>query len=265
MYMTILFFVVYAGFIVCVCFWIPAASCMMTSARIAQRNPEWLCSQPEFAERLRRRRLPVIFSRLAGVVLLGALFVAAFAEKPLESMTIVMILSVVAATLSFLLDMWTYWRLNRLVPTPARRHADLKSTRHEEHMPAQWIRYWHAALLAAIALYGIAYMQELVPPGLAVARTIGIGLIIIASWFSSRVTRKLPPQTGQRKVGVGVMAFCSLVVIGRIAQDFFDAPQFNEVWFWFCFAVALQAGFALAAIRGIRQSKARPPSAAPAP
>jgi hypothetical protein len=263
--MTILFFVVYAGFIGWVSFWIPWATSMMSSARIAQRNPEWLCSQPELAERLRRRRLPVMFSRVVGIVLLGALSLAAFTGQPLETMTVVLISSLVAATISFFLDLWSYWRLNRLVPAPAKREADLRSTRHEEHMPTQWVRSWHATLFAAIGLYGFAYLQELVPLGLAVARTIGIGLIIVISWFSHRVGRRLPPQPGQRKVGIGVMVFCSLVVLGRIAQDFFDAPRFNEIWFWFFVAVTLQVLFVLAAIRGIRESKARPPKAAPSP
>jgi hypothetical protein len=263
--MTIMFFVVYAGFIGWVSFLVPWATSMMSSARIAQRNPEWLCSQPELAERLRRRRLPVVFSRLVGIVLLVALSFAAFAGEPLEAMTVVLIASLVAVTISFFLDMWSYWRLNRLVPTPAKRQADLQSTRHEKHMPTQWVGYWHATLFAAIGLYGLAYVQELVPLGLVVARTIGIGLIIVISWFSHRIARRLPPQPGQRKVAIGGMVFCSLVVLGRIAQDFFDAPQFNEIWFWFFVAVALQAGFVLATIRGIRESKGRPPKAAPSP
>jgi hypothetical protein len=260
--MTILFFVVYAGFIAWFAFLIAPAMAKMSGARLACRNPEWLSRQPEVAARLRRRRAPVLFSWLWGVALLGALSFAAFATEPLEAMTVVLILSIVASTLSFFIEIWSYARLNRLVPAPAKREADLKSTRHDDHVPAHWVNYWSAGLLAALALYAFAYSQDLVPLDLAVARMIGIGLIIVLSQVSNRMTRKQPPQPGARKVGIGVMAFCSLVVIGRIAQDFFEAPEFNEIWFWFFFAVAMQAGFALATIRGMRDAR-RQKSAAP--
>ncbi len=61
------------------------------------------------------------------------------------------------------------------------------------------------------------------------------------------------------------MVFCLAVVAGRIAQDFYDAPQFNEVWFWFFFALSVQALLGAAAIRAIRRARAGQPGCATAP
>lgn len=264
MYLTLLFFVVYAGFIGWFSFFITPATCRWNGARIAQRNPEWLCAQPVLAERLRRRTLPVLASRLVGVALLVALGFAALAGEPLEAMTVVLITSIVTATVFIFFEAWSYWRLSRRVPAPAKREADLGSTRHEDHMPMPWARYWYVALSAALALYALAYVAGLVPAGQAIARMIGIGLIIVVSWFSYRQARKYPAQPGQRKFGIAVMAFCLLVVAGRIAQDFFDAPQVNEIWFWFFFAVAMQVVFLISTVRWIRQAKAAPSKSAAA-
>ncbi len=63
---TIMFFIVYAGFIVCTSFLMAPAMYKLSGTRIAQRNPEWLSSQPALADRLRRRTLPVRLSWLAG-------------------------------------------------------------------------------------------------------------------------------------------------------------------------------------------------------
>lgn len=258
--MTILFFVVYAGFIACVSFLIEVTY-RMNGVRIAQRNPEWLCSQPEVAERL-RRRTPVWLSRLAGAALLVALGFAAFASRPLEAMTLVQNVSLLVGLLFILVEAWTHWRLVQTVPAPAKREADLRSTRDEDHAPTRFALAWYAALVAALGLYGHAYFAETLPAGQAVARMIGISGVLLLSVFLYRQVRRQPAQPGQRKVGIAVTVFCLLCVAGRIAQDFFGAPQFNEVWFFFFFALSLQIGLAVATIRAIRQARAGRPDSA---
>ena len=262
--MTIIFFVVYAGFIACISFLIEATY-RMNGARIAQRNPEWLRSQPALAERLRRRTLPVWLSRLAGTALLVALGFAAFAGRPLEAMTLVQNVSLLVGLLFTLGEAWSYWGLTRTVPAPAKREADLRSTRDEDHAPTRFTLAWYAAFVAALGLYGYAYFAETLPAGQAVARMIGISGVLLLSVFFYAQVRRQPAQPDQRKVGIAVMVFCLLCVAGRIAQDFFDAPQFNEVWFFFFFALSLQIGLVVAAIRAIRQARAGQRGCATAP
>jgi small-conductance mechanosensitive channel len=257
MWMTFMFFVVYAGFIAWFSFLIMPAISQLSSARIAQRNPEWLCAQPEFAERLCRRKLPALLSRLLGVALLAALCFAAFAAQPLEAMTGVFLASILAVALSFILDTWSAWRLGRLVPAPAKREADLGSTRYEDHTPMPWVQYWYVALSAVLACYGLAFVLELVPRGLAAGRVMWIGMLIALSWFGQRHFRKLPAQPGQRKVSIGAMVFCLLVVASAVAHDFLGAPQINDLWFFFSVAVAIQVGLAVATIRATKQGTLR--------
>lgn len=262
--MTILFFVVYAGFIACLSFLIEATY-RMNGARIAQRNPEWLCSQPALAERLRRRSLPVWLSRLAGAALLVALGFAAFADRPLEAMTLVQKRSLLVALLFILVEAWSHWRLVRTVPAPAKREADLRSTRDEDHAPTRFTLVWYAAFVAALGLYAYAYFAETLPAGQAVARMIGISGVLLLSVFFYRQVRRQPAQPGQRKVGIAVMVFCLVALAGRIAQDFFGAPHFNEVWFYFFFALSLQIGLVVATIRALRQARAGRPGCATVP
>lgn len=261
--MTVLFFVVYAGFIGWTTFLIGPALYRLSGARIAARNPEWLRGRPALAERLRRRSIPVWLSRAAGTALLVGLGFAAFAGKPLEAMTVVFMLSVVVLTVLGLFEGFANWRLTRLVPAPPKREANLLSTRHEEHALTPFGVAWYGALAAALALYAYAYVEGLVPSGQAVARMIGISIIVLLSWFSSRQNRKQPAQPGQRKFGIAVMVFCLLVVLGRIAQDFFGAPQVNELWFWFFFALAMQAVFAVSTVVAARQARAARAGCAP--
>ena len=140
--MTIMFFVVYAGFIVWTSFLVAPAMYKLSGARIAQRNPEWLSSQPDLADRLRRRTLPVWLSWLAGVALLVALGFAAAAGRPLEAMTLVLNASLLVELLFTLGEAWSHWRLTRRVPAPPKREADLRSTRYEEHAPTRSTLAW---------------------------------------------------------------------------------------------------------------------------
>lgn len=263
--MTILFFAVYAGFIAWTSLLIAPALYRMSGARIAQRNPEWLNGRPRLAERLRRRTVPVWLSRAAGVALLVGLGFAAFDARPLDAMTVVLIGSLFVCLLFTLFEAWSHWRLSGIVPAPPKREADLLSTRYEEHELRPLGVAWYAALAAAFALYAYAYIEEMVPRGQAVARMIGISVIVLLSMFSYRQGRRQPAQPGQRKFAIGVMIFCLLVVLGRIAQDFFGAPQFNEVWFWFVFALAMQAVFAVSTVKAVRQARAAQASCATAP
>ena len=263
--MTILFFVVYAGFIGWISLLIAPALYRLSGARIAARNPEWLRDRPTLAERLHRRSIPVWLSRAAGAALLVGLGFAAFARKPLEAMTLVFIGSIVVLTLFSLFEAFSNWRLTRIVPAPPKREANLLSTRHEEHALTPFGVAWYGALAAALALYAYAYSEGLVPRGQAVARMIGISGIVLLSVFSYRQNRRWPAQPGQRKFGIAVMVFCLLVVLGRIAQDFFGAPQVNELWFWFFFALAMQAVLAVGTVVAARQARAARASCAPAP
>jgi hypothetical protein len=263
--MTILFFVVYAGFIGWMSIVIAPALYRLSGARIAARNPDWLRGRPALAERLRRRSIPVWLSRAAGAALLVGLAFAALAAKPLEAMTEVFIGSVVVLTLFALFEAFSNWRLTRLVPAPPKREANLLSTRYEEHALTPFGVAWYVALAAALGLYAYAYVEGLVPSGQAAARMVGIGIIVVLSAFAYRQSRRQPAQPGQRKFGIAVMSFCLLVVLGRIAQDFFGAPQVDEIWFFFFFALAMQAVFAVSTVKAVRQARAARGSCAPAP
>lgn len=263
--MTVLFFVVYAGFIGWMLLLIGPALYRLSGARIAARNPEWLSDRPTLAERLRRRSAPVWLSRAAGAALLVGLGFAAFAGEPLEAMTLVFIGSIVVLTLFSLFEAFSNWRLARIVPAPPKREADLLSTRYEEHSLTPFAVAWYVALAAALALYAYACVEGLLPSAQAIARMIGISIIVVLSVFSYRQSRRQPAQPGQRKFGIAVMVFCLLVVLGRIAQDFFGAPQVDEIWFFFFFALAMQAVFAVSTVKAVRQARAARGSCAPAP
>ena len=258
--MTIMFFIVYAGFIACISFLTEATS-RMNGARIAQRNPERACSEPALAERLRRRTLPVWLSRLAGAALLVALGCAAFAGRPLEAMTSSAKRQPPRRTTILLgrsVELLAGW--SRTVPAPAKRQADLRSTRDEDHAPTRFTLAWYAAFVAALGLYAYAYFAETLPAGQAVARMLGISGVLLLWVFLYAQVRRQPAPPGQRKVGIAVIMFCLLCLAGRIAQDFFGAPQFNEVWLFFFVSLSLQLGLAVLIARVIRQARAGRPA-----
>jgi len=216
------------------------------------RNPEWIADHPEFSHHIRYEKTMRSFAIIIAAASFASIGYYVFQNS--EPMNIVPMLFLPQTAWLIGIALYTavlYFKVTRAIPLRDHRSTTLADQSLAAYVPLWAVALGYVGILLIGGVYIWALLSETVPVGLATARLIGLGVIIILGtgvlvFALRRKHSELEFMFGEngRKIevrGAVVMLYFGVFIgLYRILGDFFDIHLFSTAAFFIVASMAIQ-------------------------
>lgn len=249
------------------------ASLRLLRRAYAQRNPEWLATQPALQVRLQRQALPLALFYGIAALWLGGLVYATTTGQIDQLLPMALLLPALGwVACEAAVGALDYRRIGSQIPLAPRRHTTLQRRTLSDFAPPASLVPGYGLLVAIAAIYSTGYGHELIDGRLFGVRLasllVGTGLWISTLRYCVRRKRNVVDDTlgpAYRRAEVIATIVC-LYVYASLAlltalQDVYQLYLLDSVTALTCGSVLLQAAMLLWIAR-VSGDRPEPPGAA---
>lgn len=246
--MNILFFIGYLGFVTLFFFVHLPMNYQLSAKIVLRRNPRWLLDHPDVLSKVKGRKLATRVSYIFGVAFIALLGLAIVSDKTPSMLTAIFLLAGFVIVIATVVEIRSVDRFYRLIPPTDAREVDLLRKRLSDYVPMPLVYVPVAILVLFLIAYVHGFLTEIIPYHLAVGRIGGIILMFLMMVYAYQMLFRRP---GYHKVPMGIQQIESyvfiatlflavLVMLWRIANDFFGAFLGQDIYLFLGLSIALQ-------------------------